>query len=218
MRLMAASSYKLVVVGSGGVGKSCITLRYVQDILVEGHDPTIEDSYQKFIEIDGNSIRLDILDTAGQEEFVAIRNQNIRQGQGFLIVYSITDRASFEKISELHTVILRTKGGGGDRVPIVILANKSDREVDRVVTKEEEKAFADKTGILFFPTSPVKNTGVNEAFNAIIEQVRQYACTPCVCMGKCECFDKCAVCGTTRNRHNKTDHDFKKKAGFCTIL
>jgi len=209
----------LVVVGSGGVGKSCITLRYVQDILVEGHDPTIEDSYQKFIDFDGSSTRLDILDTAGQEEFVAIRNQNIRQGQGFLLVFSVTDRASYEKVIELHTMITRTKGAGG-KVPIVIMANKADMEGERLISKEEEEKLAQRLDVPVFSTSAVSRKGIDESFANLVLQVRKHASIPCLCMGKCECFDKCSTCGVTRNRHT-ADHEFKFKKGFwgmCTLL
>jgi Ras-related protein Rap-1B len=57
--------YKLVVLGSGGVGKSALTVQFVQDIFVEKYDPTIEDKYRKKVEIDGQHCVLEILDTAG---------------------------------------------------------------------------------------------------------------------------------------------------------
>ena len=59
--------YKIVVLGSGGVGKSALTVQFVQGIFVEKYDPTIEDSYRKQVVIDGETCLLDILDTAGQE-------------------------------------------------------------------------------------------------------------------------------------------------------
>jgi small GTP-binding protein len=57
--------YKLVVLGSGGVGKSALTVQFVQGIFVEKYDPTIEDSYRKQVEIDGQQCMMEILDTAG---------------------------------------------------------------------------------------------------------------------------------------------------------
>jgi small GTP-binding protein len=62
---------RLVLLGSGGVGKSCITIRYVQDSFVTEYDPTIEDSYRRQVEVDGQQVMLEILDTAGTEQFTA---------------------------------------------------------------------------------------------------------------------------------------------------
>lgn len=65
LNLMSESTYKIVVVGSGGVGKSCITVRFVQGKFIKKYDPTIEDFYRKQIDVDGEAVMLDILDTAG---------------------------------------------------------------------------------------------------------------------------------------------------------
>jgi len=64
--------YKIVVLGSGGVGKSALTVQFVQGIFVEKYDPTIEDSYRKQVEVDGQQCMLEILDTAGT---VCIKNK-----------------------------------------------------------------------------------------------------------------------------------------------
>lgn len=62
--------YKIVVLGSGGVGKSALTVQFVQGIFVEKYDPTIEDSYRKQVEVDGQQCMLEILDTAGTVSFL----------------------------------------------------------------------------------------------------------------------------------------------------
>ena len=92
----------IYVLGGGGVGKSAVTLRLVTDNFAEHYDPTIEDSYRKQIKVDGIPATVDIVDTAGQEEFNAMRDSWIRNGKGFLLVYSITNRGSFE---ELETIM-----------------------------------------------------------------------------------------------------------------
>ncbi|KAL1117803.1 hypothetical protein AAG570_004118 [Ranatra chinensis] len=69
------TEYKLVVVGAGGVGKSALTIQLIQNHFVDEYDPTIEDSYRKQVVIDGETCLLDILDTAGQEEYSAMREQ-----------------------------------------------------------------------------------------------------------------------------------------------
>ncbi|PIK50414.1 putative ras-related protein [Apostichopus japonicus] len=67
--------YKLVVLGSGGVGKSALTVQFVQGIFVEKYDPTIEDSYRKQVEVEGQQCMLEILDTAGTVPMVLVGNK-----------------------------------------------------------------------------------------------------------------------------------------------
>ena len=101
--------YRIVVLGDGGVGKSALTLQYVQHNFIDYHDPTIEDAYQQRTVIDTEPCLLDILDTAGQVEFTAMREQYMRCGEGFIICYSITDRPSFLEAEEYRNWILRVR-------------------------------------------------------------------------------------------------------------
>ena len=99
--------YRVVVLGDGGVGKSALTLQYVQHNFIDYHDPTIEDAYQQRTVIDGEPCLLDILDTAGQVEFTAMREQYMRGGEGFIICYSIADKHSFLEAEEYRSLILK---------------------------------------------------------------------------------------------------------------
>merc|ERR1712071_294203 len=112
--------YKLVVLGSGGVGKSALTVQFVQGIFVEKYDPTIEDSYRKQDEDDGQQCMLEILDTAGTEQFTAMRDLYMKNGQGFVFVYSITAQSTFNDLQDLREQILRVKDT--DDVPLVLVA------------------------------------------------------------------------------------------------
>ncbi|MCL4133180.1 UNVERIFIED_CONTAM: hypothetical protein GTU68_008501 [Idotea baltica] len=103
------ATYKLVVVGDGGVGKSALTIQFFQRQFVTDYDPTIEDSYIQHTEVDSEWCVLDVLDTAGQEEFSAMREQYMRKGDGFMLVYSVTDKQSFENITHFYNQILRVK-------------------------------------------------------------------------------------------------------------
>ena len=103
------TEYKLVIVGGGGVGKSALTIQLIQNHFIDEYDPTIEDSYRKQVTIDDETCLLDILDTAGQEEYSAMRDQYMRTGQGFLCVYSITNKGSFDEIASFREQILRVK-------------------------------------------------------------------------------------------------------------
>jgi len=81
------ATYKLVVVGDGGVGKSALTIQFFQKLFVTDYDPTIEDSYIQHTDVDGKWCIMDVLDTAGQEEFSAMREQYMRKGFTFLRFY-----------------------------------------------------------------------------------------------------------------------------------
>merc|ERR1712099_20136 len=105
-----------------------------------GYDPTIEDSYRKQVVIDGETCLLDILDTAGQEEYSAMRDQYMRTGQGFLCVYSITNRSSFDEVAAFHNQILRVKDA--EQVPMVIVGNKLDLDSERTVPTKEGQELA----------------------------------------------------------------------------
>eukprot|EP01084_Bolivina_argentea_P104323 186808_1 len=99
--------YRIVIFGSGGVGKSALTIRLVTNSFLDEYDPTIEDSYRKSVQIDGSPALLDILDTAGQEEFSSMRDEWMREGEGFGFVYSITDKSTFEAIEPLANELER---------------------------------------------------------------------------------------------------------------
>ncbi|XP_018651268.1 putative gtp-binding protein rit [Schistosoma mansoni] len=140
--------YKIVVVGDGGVGKSALTIQYFQRMFLEEHDPTIEDSYIQNAEIDNELCMLYVLDTAGQEEFSAMREQYMRIGQGFIIVYSVTDPQSFEEVQRFHKEISRCKDCGS--YPMILAANKIDLSQQRQVSEEEGKRLATYLQVSFF--------------------------------------------------------------------
>jgi len=164
--------YKLVVVGGGGVGKSCLTIQLIQSHFVDEYDPTIEDSYRKQCIIDGETALLDVLDTAGQEEYSAMREQYMRTGEGFLLVYSITNRQSFEEIMTFQQQILRVKDR--DYFPIIVVGNKCDLEHEREVSTEEGESLARSFGCKFIETSAKSRKNVEEAFYDIVREIRRY--------------------------------------------
>ncbi|KJZ77912.1 Ras-like protein [Hirsutella minnesotensis 3608] len=165
--------YKLVVVGGGGVGKSCLTIQLIQSHFVDEYDPTIEDSYRKQCLIDDEVALLDVLDTAGQEEYSAMREQYMRTGEGFLLVYSISSRQSFEEITTFQQQILRVKDK--DYFPMVVVGNKCDLdEREREVTWQEGDALAKSFGCKFLETSAKSRINVDKAFYDIVREIRRY--------------------------------------------
>jgi len=167
-----AVTYKLVVVGEGGVGKSALTIQFFQKMFVEDYDPTIEDSYIQHVEVDRQVCVLDVLDTAGQEEFSALREQYMRKGDGFLIVYSVIDPNSFKNTRQFYNQILRVK----DRksYPMILVANKIDLVHLRKISEEEGRELAAELQIPYIETSAkVPPVNVDVAFHELVRVIRQ---------------------------------------------
>jgi len=171
-----ALEHKLVVLGAGGVGKSALSIQFVRNIFIQDYNPTIEESYRKQVTIDGITCMLDILDTAGQEEFSALRHQYMRQGQGFLIVYAVTDKPSFEEVNTFHQEVYRVKedeNRGNHKIPIIIVGNKCDLEHQRVITTDQGQELARSFGCNFFETSANTRVGVEEVYFNLVRKIRE---------------------------------------------
>lgn len=168
------SDLKIVVFGCGAVGKSALTFQFVHGEFIADYNPTIEDTYMRPFSVDGEPYRLNITDTAGQDDFAAMRVSYIRQAQGFILVYAIDDQASFEELPSFYTLIRQTKGT--TNFPCVVCGNKCDLEDRRYISKEEGEDFAKKIGAKFFETSAVVNYGIHDAFltlsRDIIESIK----------------------------------------------
>uniref|UniRef100_A0A915DMN9 Ras-related protein M-Ras n=1 Tax=Ditylenchus dipsaci TaxID=166011 RepID=A0A915DMN9_9BILA len=166
-------TYKLVVIGEGGVGKSSLTIQFFQKQFLDYYDPTIEDQYIQHCEIDGNWVVMDVLDTAGQEEFSAMREQYMRSGRGFLLVYSVTDETSFREAHKLYRQVLRVK----DRTeyPVLLVANKIDLIGQRKVSEQQGRQLADELKLPYIETS-AKDPPVNvdNAFQELVRIVKSF--------------------------------------------
>eukprot|EP00457_Paulinella_chromatophora_P009314 gb/GEZN01009376.1/.p1 GENE.gb/GEZN01009376.1/~~gb/GEZN01009376.1/.p1 ORF type:complete len:191 (-),score=38.91 gb/GEZN01009376.1/:585-1157(-) len=165
------TEYKLVVLGAGGVGKSALTIRLVTDNFLDEYDPTIEDSYRKQVTIDDKPALLDILDTAGQEEFSSMQDQWMRDGRGFLIVYNITSQPSFDEVTLLYDKIMRTKDEGN--VPIVLAGNKADLKDQRAVSYERGAELAKQWDCPFFETSAKIKLNNEACFFDLVREIRK---------------------------------------------
>jgi len=170
---MSEYEFRITVVGAGAVGKSALTVRFIQGNFVEKYDPTIEDSYRKQVEIDGTACVLDIMDTAGQEEYSALRDQYMKTGEGFVLVYSVTSKQSFDFTQKLRTSILRMKAETQD-FPIVLVGNKKDLTAERQVSPEEGKQLADKYKVPFIETSAKTNENVAEGFHQLVREIIKF--------------------------------------------
>lgn len=162
---------KLVLIGAGGVGKSATVNTYVRHVWVATYDPTIEEMHCKTITVDGVTNVLQILDTAGQEEFSCLQPEWFRCGDGFLLMYSITSKDSLKHAKQLREKLLRVRNT--DTIPMVLVGNKTDLEGDRQVDIEEGKALAQEYLCPFYETSAKNHINVDEAFEALVHEIRR---------------------------------------------
>ncbi|KAL4763781.1 putative RAS small monomeric GTPase (Rsr1) [Aspergillus foveolatus] len=206
--------YHIVVLGAGGVGKSCLTAQFVQNVWIESYDPTIEDSYRKHIEVDGRQCILEILDTAGTEQFTAMRELYMKQGQGFLLVFSITSMSSLNELAELREQIVRIKDD--ENVPIVIVGNKSDLEEDRAVPRARAFSLSQSWGSApYYETSARRRANVNEVFIDLCRQIiRKDA------QGRSEDYELAPRKreNTSRQERKRAKRREPKRKGPCVIL
>lgn len=166
----------IAVLGAGSVGKSALTLRFVRDFFIKDWDPTIEDAYRKTVTVDDSTCQLEILDTAGQDDFESLRPQWMMDKDGYIFVYAMDREGSAETdlrpFYELHAQI-----NEGKDVPIVLVANKKDI-IDndpgkRQVTEERGRALAKEFGgAAYVETSAFSGENVAEAFYSVVRQVR----------------------------------------------
>ena len=134
----------------------------------------IKDFYRKEIEVNDAPAYLEILDTAGTEQFASMRDLYIKNGQGFIIVYSLTSRQSFQDVKLIREQILRVKGGYANTVPIVLAANKCDAVPhQREVTSNEGELLARGWGVPYVETSAKNSMLVNALFTEIVKEMNK---------------------------------------------
>ncbi|CAG0896269.1 unnamed protein product [Cyprideis torosa] len=144
----------------------------IRSYFVSDYDPTIEDSYTKQLRIDDQLAKLDILDTAGQEEFSAMREQYMRSGEGFVLVFSVTDRNSFDEVYKFHRQILRVKDR--DEFPMILVGNKADLEHQRVVSSVEIQQMASQLKIPYIECSAKHKINIDQIFHELVRIIRKF--------------------------------------------
>eukprot|EP01128_Nolandella_sp_AFSM9_P010237 TRINITY_DN7045_c0_g1_i1.p1 TRINITY_DN7045_c0_g1~~TRINITY_DN7045_c0_g1_i1.p1 ORF type:complete len:201 (+),score=56.42 TRINITY_DN7045_c0_g1_i1:209-811(+) len=199
-----SKSYKIVVIGTGGVGKSCFTIQLISGTFVETYDPTLEDSYRKQMTVDDEEAILNIYDTAGQEDFSAVRDQYIRIGEAFVCMYSITNEPSFKEVSSLRDKICNITEE--EDHPVVLVGNKSDLEDDRQVSKEQGEGLAEQFGWKFLEASAKAKINVTETFVEVVRLIRLHRSG--------EDADSASEEGATKKKLSKSG----ARRGFCLLL
>ncbi|KAI0076770.1 hypothetical protein K474DRAFT_1597293 [Panus rudis PR-1116 ss-1] len=160
-------AYRVAILGDGGVGKTALAVQFTLNCFT--YDPTIEDAYRKQMVLDNKMCFVEVIDTAGQEEYKTLRDQWVREGQGFILVYSVTSRISFQRLASFRQSLLKIKG---QNAAYLLVGNKSDQVSDREVTREEGAQLATLFGCNFLETSAKTGQNIERVFTTLIRQLR----------------------------------------------
>ena len=156
--------YKIIILGMSEVGKTCLLINYFDKKFKENNISTIGIDFKtKFFKFDENKVKINYVDTAGQERFHAISSNYLKNANGILLVYAVNSRASF---SLLEDWMKEVENHANQNFSIIILGNKCDVE-DREVTLEEGENFAKKINSKVYEVSAKTGYNVAEAFDEI---------------------------------------------------
>mmetsp|Transcript_21148 Transcript_21148/g.39311 ORF Transcript_21148/g.39311 Transcript_21148/m.39311 type:complete len:285 (-) Transcript_21148:85-939(-) len=165
------------VVGAGGVGKSACTLRFARDFFVQDWDPTIEDAYRKTVVVDGRQTALELLDTAGQDDYESLRPSWMMEKQGYVFVYSVNSKQSLEELDLFYKLHKQINDTNAHKIPIILVANKKDiTDLDpkkRQVSIAEGRKKAEAFGAIHIETSAATGENVNLVFETLVREVRK---------------------------------------------
>ncbi|KAJ5070768.1 ras-related protein rabd2a-like [Anaeramoeba ignava] len=163
--------YKILLVGDSGAGKSCLVLRYCDETYTDSYISTIGVDFKtRTFELNGDTIKLQIWDTAGAERFRTIISSYYRGANGIMLIYDVTDQDSFDNIK---TWIKDIQEKAPDDANIMLIGTKIDLVSKRVVDTETGKKLAEQLGYSFFETSSKENINVDEAFESLGNQIYQ---------------------------------------------
>uniref|UniRef100_A0A803VIS3 GTP-binding protein Rheb n=1 Tax=Ficedula albicollis TaxID=59894 RepID=A0A803VIS3_FICAL len=147
-------------------GKSSLTIQFVEGQFVDSYDPTIENTFTKLITVNGQEYHLQLVDTAGQDEYSIFPQTYSIDINGYILVYSVTSIKSFEVIKVIHGKLLDMVGKV--QIPIMLVGNKKDLHMERVISYEEGKALAESWNAAFLESSAKENQTAVDVFKRII--------------------------------------------------
>lgn len=160
---------KILIIGNSGVGKSCLLVRFADDVYQENYIATIGVDFKiKTLDVDEKNVKLQIWDTAGQDRFRNITASYYRGAAGIAIVYDITEPDSF---SNINSWLIEVEKNASKNVYKILVGNKCDLEEKRKVSFEQGKEFADTHGMKFFETSAKNAHNVEDAFVTMTREI-----------------------------------------------
>ncbi|XP_073419572.1 GTPase RhebL1 [Dendrobates tinctorius] len=161
---------RVVMLGYPSVGKSSLALQFVKGDFPKDYEPTIENTWSKKFRLGNDEFELDVVDTAGQDEYSLIPHSFIFGIHGYIVVYSVACPRSFQIASGLHRTLVDKRGKC--LMPIVLVGNKTDLPPQsRVVRTEEGKRLADSWGAAFMEVSAKDPENSKQIFTKIIEEI-----------------------------------------------
>ena len=159
----------IMILGNSKVGKTCFILRYTDNIFQEVYLSTIGIDFKTKTEtVNNKQYKIYLYDTTGQEKYKSIALNIIKNAQGIILMYDITDRKSFESIPDW---IKSVKDAKGSNFPMILLGNKLDKEDVRVIKEKEGKELADEYKIKFFETSNKTGINIQETGKALVNEI-----------------------------------------------
>jgi len=160
---------KVIILGESGVGKTAILHNYVNGKFIEEHRATIgADFLTKELHLGDKIVTLQIWDTAGQERFQSLGSAFYRGSDACVLVYDITNNDSFKKIDEWRSNFLsQANPDDPKKFPFLLLGNKSDKENERQVDKNQANNYARSQGMQFYETSALNGSNINQAIESI---------------------------------------------------
>ncbi|XP_065155370.1 GTP-binding protein Rheb homolog [Atheta coriaria] len=168
---MPPKQRKIAVMGCKSVGKSSLCIQFVEGQFVDSYDPTIENTFTKSTRINSQEFELNVVDTAGQDEYSIFPYQYSIDVHGYVLVYSITSAQSFKIVKLIYDKLLDIVGKG--HVPLVLVGNKTDLHMQRRITEEEGKKLAESWNCVFLETSAKKNSSVSDVFHSLIHEIEK---------------------------------------------
>ena len=160
---------KIMVIGESLVGKTALITKYTKNTFGGAYLTTVGIDFQdKFLNINGKEIKIELWDTAGQERFRNIAKNYFQSSDGFLLVYDLTKKSSFEKLDFWNEQI---NLNAPKETKYILVGNKKDLENQREVQIEEGEDFAKKNNIKFFETSAKDGTNVINVFETLAKEI-----------------------------------------------
>uniref|UniRef100_UPI00398E9BA5 GTP-binding protein Rheb-like isoform X2 n=1 Tax=Pristiophorus japonicus TaxID=55135 RepID=UPI00398E9BA5 len=164
---------KIAVLGYRSVGKSSLTIQFVEGQFIDRYDPTIENTFNKTINFDGQDFYLQLVDTAGQDEYSIFSRSHTVDIHGYVLVYSVTSMKSRPSSPHYAPPFEPPCFCQMCRIPTVLVANKKDLSKQRVVQTEEGKKLADSWGAAFLESSAKQNDTTVEIFKMMIQEIEK---------------------------------------------
>jgi small GTP-binding protein len=209
-RLDGIPLQRVCMLGTGGVGLTAIIRQFLFKELFLKYDPTVEDMYFGQIIVNGERRNLELMDTAGQEEYSALRDQYIKCYKMFVYVYSITSVTTFQAIDKI--MLQTTRAHENEKIFGILIGNKTDLKADRTVSKEEGEQKAKQWGIPYMETTIYDRNTILNAFATLLKNCSN---------------SELPISHKNSNKHNKKNKSAKRKNNklrkmketkSCTIL